>query len=107
VRTGQTRPTSNRSKQVLTSLGLVLANTDDDVLRLLSLAREVVLDDALGAACVASLSIERSTGVMGHHAVTATKDVLSCTQDVVFGCRLDIPNITGVTCRDPSSMCRY
>lgn len=97
IRTYQTRLTNKWFKWALTGLGLELANTNNDVLRLLGFAAQVVLNDALGAACVTSLSIESGTRVMWHHAVTTTKYVLSRAPDVVFGCGLDVPNITGVT----------
>jgi hypothetical protein len=56
---------------------------------------------------ITSLSIEGGARVMGYHAVTAAKGVLSRAQDVVLGCGLDVPIITSITCCHVSSRCRY
>lgn len=86
-----------RSSALTVSLGFVLANANDDISWLLGLVGEVVLEDGLGASSVAGLSIESGTGVVGNHAVTATERILHCPPDVVFGCGLDVPDITRIT----------
>jgi hypothetical protein len=82
--------------RLLTSLGLVARLANDDILRLLGFAREVVLNDGLGASSITSLSIECRSRVVGYHAVTTIKRVLHRPPSVVLGCRLNVPHVTGV-----------
>jgi hypothetical protein len=78
------------------SLGLVFANADDDVLRLLGLVVEVVFEDALRTVGISGLGVEGGAGVMGNHAVSTAEGVLHRAPDVVLGRGLDVPHITGV-----------
>jgi hypothetical protein len=82
------------SSALAVSLGLVLAEANNDVLGLLGLVGEVVLENALGTVGVASLSVECGSRVMRHHSVSTAKGVLRGTPDVVLGSGLDIPDIT-------------
>ena len=60
-------------------------------------AREVRVDDGLGTVGVTDLSIQRSTGHVRNHGVTATPVVLGSSQRVVLGGGLVVPDITTVT----------
>lgn len=59
---------------------------------------EVVLEDALDTISVASLCVQGRARVVRNHAVTAAERVLHRTPDVVFGCGLDVPDVTSVAC---------
>lgn len=61
------------------------------------LATEVRLEDGLGSICVSLLSIERGTGHMGYHGVSATEGVLGVTEWVFLGCWLREPNVSSVS----------
>lgn len=95
-------PTTSKAQPPITRsaltvrLGRVLAIADDDVGGVLRLVVEVVLDNALGAARVAVLRIERRARVVRHHAVASPERVLDRSPDVVGGCRLDVPDVTRV-----------
>ena len=61
------------------------------------LAREVAGEDGLGAVGVALLGVERGTGHVGDHGVTAAPGVLGSAQRVVLGSGLGEPDITTVS----------
>lgn len=77
--------------------GGVVALVDDEVLgAVVVAAREVALEDALGAVGVALLGVERGTGDVRDHGVTAAEGVLGVAERVVLGRGLREPHITTV-----------
>ena len=60
-------------------------------------AREVRVDDGLGTVGISDLSVQRGTGHVRNHGVTATPVVLGGSQRVVLGGGLVVPDITTVT----------
>lgn len=71
---------------------------NDEILRLVVVAaREVRVDDGLGTVGISDLSVQRGTGHVRNHGVTATPVVLGGSQRVVLGSGLVIPDITTVT----------
>lgn len=96
-RTSITDPCAHRCSPLAVCLGLILAETDDDVARCLRLAIEIVVDDGLRPVGVALLGIERRARVMRDHAVSTAERVLDRSQDVVARRRLDVPDIARVT----------
>lgn len=86
----------SKEGETLTSLGLVTLLSHNDVSRLLVLSSKIVVDDALGASSVSRLGVQGCARVMGHHAVAGAEGVLHRAPDVVFGCGLHVPYVTGV-----------
>lgn len=89
-------PSHSQVIQLLTGLGFISLNPDDDVLGLLGLIVEVILDDAPRALSIALLGIEGRARVMRHHAISSAERVLDGAPDVVLGSRLDVPDITSI-----------
>jgi len=63
------------------------------------LSAQVTLQDALGAIGVSLLRIERGTGHVGHHGVSAAEGVLGVAERVVLGCWLREPDVTAVAAK--------
>ena len=60
------------------------------------LAGEVALQDRLGAISVSLLSVERGTGHVGDHGISAAEGVLGVAEGVVLGCWLREPDVSSV-----------
>jgi hypothetical protein len=76
----------------------VVTLVDDEVCGLVVVAAgEVRVDDGLGTVGISDLGIQRSTGHVRNHGVTATPVVLGGSQRVVVGGGLVVPDITTVT----------
>jgi hypothetical protein len=60
------------------------------------LAREVGLENGFGSIGISLLSIERCTGHVGNHGVSAAEGVLGVAEWVVLGCWLREPDIASV-----------
>lgn len=60
-------------------------------------AREVAVEDSLGAISVSLLGIERGTGHVGDHGVATTEGVEGSSEGVLLGGGLDVPDITTVS----------
>ena len=70
---------------------------DDQVLRSVVLASaEVAIQDGLGPRSVSLLGVDRGTGHVGDHGVSATEGVLGGTERMVSRCGLREPDITSV-----------
>lgn len=82
-----------------TGFGLVLAIADNDILFLLTSTLEVVVKNTLDSLGIASLGIQSSTRVMGHHAISTSKRVFRRTPDVVLWSRLNVPYIASVAAK--------
>ncbi len=78
-------------------LSSVISLLNDDVCRVLRFAVNEVLENLLGTVGVSLLGIQRRTGDVGGHGVTATEVVLGSSPWVILGGRLNIPDITSVT----------
>ena len=90
-----TRATSLRTLTI--RLGSVISVVDNQVLRsVIVLSAQVALQDALGAIGVSLLRIERGTGHVRHHGVSAAEGVLGVAERVVLGCWLREPDVTAV-----------
>ncbi|KAI6762943.1 hypothetical protein HG530_008923 [Fusarium avenaceum] len=75
----------------------VVTLVDDEVCGIVVVAaREVGVDDGLGTVGISDLGIQRSTGHVRNHGVTATPVVLGGSQRVVFRGGLVVPDITTV-----------
>jgi hypothetical protein len=71
---------------------------DNQILRaVVVLASEVGIENGLGSVGVSLLSIERGTGHVGNHGVSATEGVLGVAEWVVLGCWLREPDVSSVT----------
>lgn len=78
-------------------LGGVVAASHDQILGLVVVAAgEVAVQDALDTSGVALLRIDRGTGHVGYHGVSASPCVLSVAEGMVLGCGLREPDITAV-----------
>lgn len=78
-------------------LGDVVTLVDNQVLRAVVLtAREVAVQDVLGALGVANLGIDGGTRHVGDHGVTAAPGVLGVAERVVLGSGLGEPDVTTV-----------
>ena len=82
--------------KVLTGFRGVLAVDDDDVGGYLFFAIEPPVQNIFGTRGIAFLGIDRSSGYVGGHSVTATERVLRRPPWVANRCGLDIPDITGI-----------
>ena len=60
------------------------------------LSGQITLQDTLGTIGVSLLRIERGTGHMRDHGVSAAEGVLGVAERVVLGCRLREPDVTAV-----------
>lgn len=60
-------------------------------------SREVAVENILGTLSITDLSIDRSTGHMGNHGVTATPGTLDVTERVVLRSGLGEPDVTAVS----------
>ena len=81
----------------LTSFCLVLANSDDDIGRILGSSIQIVIDNLPGPTGVSGLGVEGSAGVVRYHSVTTAQWILHGSPGVITGSRLDIPDIPGVS----------
>lgn len=80
------------------SLGSVVTLVDNQILRAVVVAaREVAVENVLGALGITDLSIDRSTRHVRNHGVTATPGPFNVTERVVLGSRLREPNVTTVS----------
>lgn len=79
------------------STGGVVALVDDQVLgAVVVLAREVALEDRLGAVGVALLGVQGGTRNVGDHSVSAAEGVLGVSEHVVLGRGLGEPHVTTI-----------
>ena len=70
---------------------------DDEILGpVVEAAREVAVEDGLGAGGVALLGVERGAGHVGDHGVAAAEGVLGVAERVVLGGGLGEPHVTAV-----------
>lgn len=60
------------------------------------LSTQVTLENSLGTVGISLLRIERSTGHVRNHSVSATEGVLGVAEWVVLGCWLREPDISSV-----------
>lgn len=88
---------SSRYRGILTGRAFVFTEANDNVLGILRLTSEVVLEDTPHTFGVACLCVKSCTRVVWHHPVAPAKRVLCGSQNMVFGSRLDIPDITSIT----------
>jgi len=79
------------------SLGGIVTLVHDEIFRsVIFAAREVALQDGLGACGISFLGIDGGTGHVGDHGIAASPWVLCISEWVVFGCRLREPNVASV-----------
>ena len=90
-----TRATSLRTLTI--RLGSVISVVDNQVLRsVIVLSAQVALQDALGAIGVSLLRIERGTGHVWDHGVSAAEGVLGVAEWVLLRRRLREPDVPSV-----------
>ena len=78
-------------------LGGVITRVDDQILWPVVKAPGVIaVQNRLDTVSVANLGVNRSTGHVRNHSITATPGVLSVAERVVLGCRLREPNVTTI-----------
>lgn len=77
--------------------GCVVTLVDNKILRpVIKAAREVAIQDGLGALGIANLGINGATRHVRNHGVATTPWVLGITERVVFGSGLREPNVSSV-----------
>ena len=78
-------------------LGRVLAAADDEIFRLVVVAaRQVAVEDALGAVGVPLLRVDRRARHVRHHGVAPARRVLGCSERMVGRRRLWEPHVAAV-----------
>lgn len=91
-------PLTRGLRTLTVSLGRVITICNNQILwSVVVLAAQVTFQDSLGAICVSLLSIERGTGHVRNHGVSAAEWVLCVSEGMILWCWLREPNITTVS----------
>jgi len=86
-----------QSDRSLTGFRLVLAESNDEVGRVLGCSVQVVVDYLFDTVGISDLGVEGCSGVVRNHPVATARGVLHGPPGVIAGSRLDIPDIPRVS----------